>query len=60
MKAILLFSLLFAFSTGITIQQSLKKSALAKKLDADYITWYVSAAVMQIPEIHKKIQKTSF
>ena len=149
MKAILIFSLLFSFSTGINAQQLLYDSVLAKKLNADeygmktyvlvilktgaatfskaitdslfaghmknigqlaaerklvlagplgkndfnyrgifilntnnideartmvdtdpavksnllaadYITWYGSAAVMQIPEIHKKIQKASF
>lgn len=33
---------------------------VAKLLDADYLIWYGSAAVMQVNETHKKIQKKAF
>lgn len=31
-----------------------------KYLEPEYIMWYGSAALMEVPEIHEKIQKTGF
>ncbi len=31
-----------------------------KYLEPEYIMWYGSAALMEVPEIHEKIQKTDF
>ncbi|MEP6711237.1 MAG: YciI family protein [Ferruginibacter sp.] len=42
--------------TMVDTDPTVKNNLLA----AEYITWYGSAAVMQIPDTHKKIQKTSF